>query len=262
MSRGLVLAIDQGTTGSTALLLDRAGTVRARGYAELPQHFPRPGWVEHDGGEIWASVRAAVRQALRGAGGRSGRVPVAAIGITNQRETTLVWDRRSGRPLARAIVWQDRRTSARCDELRRQGFEPEARRRTGLVSDPYFSATKLEWLLHHVPGLRARARRGALAFGTVDSWLLWQLTGGAVHATDPTNASRTLLYHIGRRRWDDALLERFGVPRAVLPEVRPSSGEFGRTRGTGFLPDGIPVCGIAGDQQAALFGQGCVSPGQ
>jgi glycerol kinase len=260
MKRTLVLAIDQGTTGTTALLLNRGGAVRGRGYAALPQHFPRPGWVEHDAEEIWESVGGAVRAALRAA--RATGAAVAAIGLTNQRETTLLWDRRSGRPAARAIVWQDRRTSARCAELRREGFEREARRRTGLVPDPYFSATKLEWLLRHGAGLAAHARRGALAFGTVDSWLLWRLTGGAVHATDPTNASRTLLFDIGRLRWDDALLERFGVPRAVLPEVRPSSGDFGATRGARFLPDGIPIAGVAGDQQAALFGQGCVAPGQ
>ena len=263
MSRDLVLAIDQGTTGSTALLLDRTGAVRGRGYAELPQHFPRPGWVEHDGEEIWSRVGAAVRAARREVS-RAGpaRARIAAIGITNQRETTLVWERASGRPVARAIVWQDRRTSARCAELKREGAEPEVRRRTGLVLDPYFSATKLEWLLRHTRGLRTAARRGTLAFGTVDTWLLWKLTGGRAHATDPTNASRTLLFNLERRRWDDALLERFGVPRALLPEVLPSSGRFGLTRGVPFLPDGIPVSGMAGDQQAALFGHGCVAAGQ
>jgi glycerol kinase len=260
MSRRYVLAIDQGTTGSTALLVDARGDVRGRGYAELPQHFPRPGWVEHDGGEIWTSVRAAVRGALRAA--RASGDAVSAIGITNQRETAILWDRRTGRPVHRAIVWQDRRTADRCAELRRRGFEKEARRRTGLVPDPYFSATKVEWMLRRDRALAARARRGAIAFGTVDSWVVWQLTGGAVHVTDPTNASRTLLFDIGRRRWDDALLARFGVPRAVLPEVRPSSGRFGVTRGVGVLPDGIPIAGIAGDQQAALFGQGCVHPGE
>jgi glycerol kinase len=259
MTRRHVLAIDQGTTGSTALLLDRRGHVRARGYAELPQHFPRPGWVEHDPLEMWASVARAVRAALR-AGGADGR-GLAAIGITNQRETAVLWDRRSGRPVARAIVWQDRRTADRCAALRRAGLLPEVRRRTGLVLDPYFSATKVEWLLRHHRGLAARARRGAVAFGTVDSWLLWNLTGGAVHATDPTNASRTLLFGLRSRRWDDAMLARFGVPRAMLPEVMPSSGRFGVTRGARFLPDGIPIAGIAGDQQAALFGQGCVEPG-
>jgi glycerol kinase len=256
----VVLAIDQGTTGSTALLLDRAGAVRGRGYSELPQHFPRPGWVEHDAGEIWQSVRSAVRGALRTAH-LDGRA-VAAIGITNQRETTVLWDRASGKPVARAIVWQDRRTEARCAQLRRDGLERDVRRRTGLVLDPYFSATKIEWMLSHDRTLAALAKRGAVAFGTVDSWLIWKLTGGAVHATDPTNASRTMLFHLRTRAWDATQLTRFGVPRAVLPEVRPSSGSFGVTRGFGVIPDGVPIAGVAGDQQAALFGQGCVGPGQ
>ena len=260
MKQTLVLALDQGTTGTTALLLDRRGEVRGRGYAELPQHFPRPGWVEHDGGEIWTSVARAVRGALATARARGGAI--AAIGITNQRETALLWRRDTGRPVARAIVWQDRRTAERCAALRRAGLETDVRRRTGLVLDPYFSATKVEWMLRHHRGLLAQARRGALAFGTVDAWLVWKLTGGAVHATDPTNASRTMLYDIARRRWDEALLARFGVPPALLPEVRPSSGNFGVTRGAGFLPDGIPIAGVAGDQQAALFGQGCVAAGQ
>ncbi len=259
MRKSFILAIDQGTTGTTALLLDARGEVRGRGYAELPQHFPRPGWVEHDGEEIWASVLGAVRSALRDLSADGRRI--AAIGITNQRETTLLWERASGRPVARAIVWQDRRTSERCEALKRKGLEAGIRRKTGLVLDPYFSATKLEWLLAHPRGLAARARRGDLAFGTVDSWLLWKLTGGATHATDPTNASRTMLFDLRERRWDDSLLERFGVPRAVLSEVRPSSGEFGRTSGVPGLPDGVPIAGIAGDQQAALFGQGCVTSG-
>ena len=257
MKPSFVLAIDQGTTGSTALLLDAQGEVRGRGYAELPQHFPRPGWVEHDGEEIWESVLSAVRAALQGADA-SG---IAAIGITNQRETTLMWERKSGRPVARAIVWQDRRTSDRCAALKRQGLERTIRSKTGLVLDPYFSATKLEWLLRHVKGLAARARRGEIAFGTVDTWLLWKLTGGAVHATEPTNASRTMLFGLRALGWDDTLLARFGVPRKVLPEVGPSSGEFGRTRGVPGLRDGIPIAGMAGDQQSALFGQGCVTPG-
>jgi glycerol kinase len=255
-----VLAIDQGTTGSTALLIDRAGAVRGRGYAELPQHFPRPGWVEHDGGEIWQSVLAAVGAALRAA--RAGGSQVAAIGITNQRETTLLWERASGRPVARAIVWQDRRTEPRCAALRRAGLERDIRRRTGLVLDPYFSATKLEWMLARDRGLAARARRGDLAFGTVDAWLIWKLSGGVVHATDPTNASRTLLFSLRARQWDGTQLARFGVPREVLPEVRGSSGRFGVTRGVRLLPDGVPIAGVAGDQQAALFGQGCVRPGE
>jgi glycerol kinase len=255
----LVLAIDQGTTGSTVLVIDARGRVRGRGYAELPQHFPRPGWVEHDGREIWHSVLVATARGLAGARARASQL--AAIGITNQRETALLWDRESGRPVTRAIVWQDRRTAERCAALKRRGLEAEVRRRTGLVLDPYFSATKLEWMLRNVPGLKALARRGRLAFGTVDSWLLWKLTAGRVHATDPTNASRTLLYHIGRRRWDERLLDLFGVPASVLPRVLPSSGEFGRTHGLASLPGGIPIAGIAGDQQAALFGQGCVTAG-
>ncbi len=253
-----VLAIDQGTTGSTALVLDARGRMAGRGYAELPQHFPRPGWVEHEGAEIWASALAAVRQALRAARVKPTRI--AAIGITNQRETTLLWERATGHPVGRAIVWQDRRTSEDCAELERRGLGPGIRRRTGLRLDPYFSATKLAWMLSH--GAAAAARRGRLAFGTVDSWLLWKLTHGHVHATDPTNASRTLLYHIGRHRWDPELLRVFDVPASVLPQVMPSSGVFGATRGVPGLRDGIPIAGIAGDQQAALFGQGCVSAGQ
>ena len=255
-----VLAIDQGTTGTTALLVDARGEVHARGYALVPQHYPRPGWVEHDGTEIWDSVRSAIVEAL--AHGNTGPGSVRAIGITNQRETTLVWDRATHAPVAPAIVWQDRRTAARCDALRRSGDAPGIRRRTGLVTDPYFSATKLEWLLRHTPGLKSRARRGAVAFGTIDSWLVWKLSGGAAHVTDATNASRTMLFDLARRRWDDGLLDLFGVPRAVLPEIVASSGEVARTRGLGVLPDGIPIAGIAGDQQSALFGQGCVRPGQ
>jgi glycerol kinase len=254
-----LLAIDQGTTGTTALLFDERARVVARGYAELPQHFPRPGWVEHRGEEIWDTTLRAVREALRGEDARPGAI--AAIGITNQRETTLLWDRRTSRPVAPAIVWQDRRTADRCASLRRAGKEPTIARRTGLRLDPYFSATKLEWLLRRDPSLRARARRGELAFGTVDSWLLWRLTGGAAHATDPTNASRTLLFDIHRLRWDPGLAALFGAPAALFPEVRPSAGDFGETRGVSGIPDGVPIRGVAGDQQAALFGQGCVSPG-
>jgi len=259
-----ILAIDQGTTGTTAVVLDRHGRIVGRGYAELPQYFPQPGWVEHDGQEIWSTTLRAVGEALAASGddgGKGGNGGIGAIGITNQRETTLLWDRRTGRPVARAIVWQDRRTSARCAALKRAGTEPGIARATGLRLDPYFSATKLEWLLKHVPGARARASSGALAFGTVDSWLLWKLTGGRVHATDPTNASRTLLFNLRRRAWDDALLKRFGIARALLPEVRPSAGDFGVTRGVPGLADGIPIRGVAGDQQAALFGQGCVRAG-
>ena len=255
-----ILAIDQGTTGTTVLVIDARGVVRGRGYAEVPQHFPKPGWVEHDGEEIWSSVLRATAKALDSS--RIATRKLVAIGITNQRETTLLWKRSTGAPVGRAIVWQDRRTADRCAVLRRRGLEGEVRRRTRQVLDPYFSGTKLEWMLREHPALRPAAKRGELAFGTVDSWLLWKLTGGAVHATDPTNASRTLLFGLRSRRWDDRMLELFGVPRAILPQVQPSSGTFGTTRGVRGLPDGIPIAGIAGDQQAALFGQGCVTAGQ
>jgi glycerol kinase len=255
-----VLSIDQGTTGTTALILDRRLAVRARVNREFPQHFPRPGWVEHDLEEIWRSVEATVGLALRRAGIK-GR-EVAAIGITNQRETTALWRRASGRAVHRAIVWQDRRTTDTCAALKAAGKEPWVRERTGLVLDPYFSGTKLGWLLDHVKGARALAEAGGLAFGTIDTFLAWRLTGGAAHVTDVSNASRTLLMGLETRRWDDQLLALFGVPRAVLPEIRSSSEVYGTTRGLRVLPDGIPVCGLAGDQQAALFGQACFSPGE
>jgi glycerol kinase len=241
----VILALDQGTTGTTVLVVDPDLAVRGRGYAELPQRFPRPGWVEHDPEEIWAGVLAAGRAALAAA--RCSPADLEAVALTNQRETTVLWDRRSGRPVAPAIVWQDRRTAERCAAL-----DPELlRRKTGLVPDPYFSATKLEWLLreHDAPGL---------AFGTVDSWLVWRLTGGAAHVTDRTNASRTLLASLEPLDWDDELLELFGVPREVLPQIVSSDAEVGET--TAFGPP-LPVRGIAGDQQAALFGQGCHAPG-
>ncbi len=263
----LVLALDEGTTGATALVLDRAGRVQGRGYREFPQHYPQPGWVEHDPDDLTGATFAAAHTALAAAGlGARAAIArrIAAIGITNQRETTLVWDRRTGRPIHRAIVWQCRRTAALCATLKHAGHEPLVRRRTGLVLDPYFSGTKLTWLLRHVRGAAGRAARGELAFGTVDSWLLWNMTGGRVHATDPTNASRTLLYRsdrLDRLGFDDALLDLFHVPRALLPEVRPSAGPFGETRGVPGLPDGIPILGVAGDQQAALYGQGCTTPG-
>jgi len=252
-----ILAIDQGTTGTTAMVLDEAGRVVSRGYAELPQHFPEPGWVEHDGGEIWDTTLRAVGEALARSGGRR----LDAIGITNQRETTLVWDRATSKPIAPAIVWQDRRTAPRCEALRRAGHERAIARRTGLRLDPYFSATKLEWLLDRTPRARARARAGELAFGTVDAWLLWKLTQGRVHATDRTNASRTLLLDLRRLAWDEDCLDLFRIPAAILPEVRPSVGDFGETRGVPGIPDGTPIRGVAGDQQSALFGQGCVLPG-
>jgi glycerol kinase len=255
----ILVAIDQGTTGTTVLIADATGNIRGRGYAEFPQYFPKPGWVEHDGEQIWKSVLAALRQALP----KTKRPPaIAAIGITNQRETVLLWDRLSGKTVGRAIVWQDRRTADLCEKLRRAGHESRIRRRTGLLLDPYFSATKLTWMLRHDRRLARRAGRGELAFGTVDSWLLWKLTGAEVHATDFTNASRTLLFNIGRRRWDAQLCDLFGVPEAILPEVRSSGGAFGETRGVPGIPDGTPVLGVAGDQQAALYGQGCVRAGQ
>jgi glycerol kinase len=252
-----ILAIDQGTTGSRAIVFDRRARAVASAYEEFPQHFPRPGWVEHDPEEIWRSVYRTIQKALAAVPER----PIAAIGITNQRETTVIWDRKTGRPVANAIVWQCRRTAGRCRELAaRPGLSRLIRARTGLPIDAYFSATKAEWILDR-GGLRERAKRGRLAFGTTDSWVLSKLTGGASHATDPTNASRTMLFNIRRLDWDGDLLDLFGVPAGVLPRVLPSSGEFGRTVRLGRLPAGVPILGIAGDQQAALFGQAGLRPG-
>ncbi len=258
-ARRFVLALDQGTTGSTALVVDIDGQVRGRGYAELPQHFPRPGWVEHDPEQIWLTMTQALEQAIAAAGVRAPEL--AAIGITNQRETTILWQRASGRPIHNAIVWQCRRTAGLCDQLKAEGAEPEFRQKTGLVLDAYFSGTKIRWLLDQVPGARQAAEQGELAFGTVDSWLLWRLTGGRVHATDPSNASRTLCFNIHTLEWDAGLCRRLGVPMAIFSKVLPSAGVFGETAAGGPLPAGIPVAGIAGDQQAALFGQACVEPG-
>jgi glycerol kinase len=255
-----VLAIDQGTTGTTVLILDRQLALRAKVNQEFRQVFPKPGWVEHDLDEIWDTTVATVQKALREAG-LSGK-DVAAVGITNQRETTGLWDRRSSRPLHHAIVWQDRRTTDDCARLKAAGHEARVREKTGLVLDPYFSATKLAWLLEHVRGAREKAESGAAAFGTIDTWLVWKLTGGAVHVTDATNASRTLLMDLRTRAWDPELLQLFGIPAGVLPEIHPSSEVYGQTRGLRVLPDGIPVAGIAGDQQAALFGQACFQPGE
>jgi glycerol kinase len=251
-----VLALDQGTTSSRAIVFDASGTVRATAQQEFRQIFPQPGWVEHDATEIWATQSGVMHEAIAKAG-----VPardLAAIGITNQRETTLVWDRATGRPIANAIVWQDRRTAPACDALRDAGHAPTFLRKTGLVLDAYFSGTKLKWLLDHVPGARERARRGELAFGTIDTWLVWNLTQGRVHATDPSNASRTLLFDIHRGEWDDELCALLDVPRALLPAIVPSSGVCGATTVDGVS---IPIAGIAGDQQAALFGQACHAPG-
>ncbi len=254
-----LLAIDQGTTGSTALVLSDHAEVLARATSEFPQHFPQPGWVEHELEEIWASVLSSVRDALRAAA--VDPKDCAAIGITNQRETTLLWERQSGRPIHRAIVWQDRRTAGRCAELKAAGLEPLFREHTGLVIDPYFSGTKLEWLLDHVDGARARAERGELCFGTIDCWLAYRLSGGALHVTDASNASRTLLYDIRSGAWEPKLLQALRVPAAVLPEVRGNSEVYGHVRGVTGLPDGIPIAGMAGDQQAALFGQTCFALG-
>lgn len=254
-----ILAIDQGTTGSAAAVMDARGRVLSKVKLEFEQIFPKPGWVEHSPEDIWNSTMGAVRAALSRARVRAGAL--AAIGITNQRETTVLWDRASGRPAANAIVWQDRRTADLCARLKKMGLESEFRRKTGLVLDPYFSGTKAAWLLDHVPGLRRRAFSGKIAFGTVDSFLLWRLTGGAVHATDVSNASRTLLMDLRSRRWDTALCAHLRVPAGILPEIKPSIGLFGKTRGVPGLPDGIPITGVAGDQQAALFGQACFEPG-
>ena len=249
-----ILALDQGTTGSTALVIGQDGSVLGRGYREFTQHFPQPGWVEHDPEEIFRVSVEAMRQAMAASGER----PVG-LGIANQRETVVLWDRRTLLPVARAIVWQDRRTTDRCRELRAAGLEPMLRERTGLVADPYFSATKLEWLLRDA-GLRGRAAKGELAAGTIESWLVAKLTGGRAHVTDHTNASRTLLYDLRSRDWSPELLQQFGVPREVLPTVVRSAGVVQQTD-PGHLGWSLPIAGLAGDQQAALFGQGCVSPG-
>ncbi len=251
-----VLAIDQGTTGTTCLVVDEKGVVRGRAYSEFTQHFPRPGWVEHDAKEIWEVTRRVAREALEAAGGTD----VRAVGITNQRETVVLWDRETLEPVCRAIVWQDRRTTMFCRELERAGHGPEVRKRTGLVLDPYFAGTKIRWMLDSDPDLRRRADAGELAVGTIDAWLIARLTDGAVHATDPTNASRTLLWALGSADWDPWLTELLGVPASLLPEVRPSSGDFGTAAGH-HLGAELPIGGVAGDQQAALFGQGCWSPG-
>jgi glycerol kinase len=253
----MILAIDQGTTGSTCIVFDERAEPVGRAYREFEQHFPQPGWVEHDAAEIWEATHAVAGEALVDAGVRTGEL--VAVGITNQRETVCVWDPATGEPLHRAIVWQDRRTAERCAQLREAGLEELVRARTGLVLDPYFSATKIEWLLEHVEGLRERALAGRALFGTVDSWLIFKLTGE--HLTDPSNASRTMLYDIAAGQWDPELLELFGVPRRALPEVRPSAGSFGLTRLEALFGHAAPIAGVAGDQQAALFGQGCVDPG-
>jgi len=251
-----ILSLDQGTTSSRAILFDHAGSIVAVAQKEFPQIFPKPGWVEHNPRDIWSTQAGVAAEVLTKA--NVGAAEVAAIGITNQRETTVVWDRTTGEPVYNAIVWQDRRTAGICDRLRARKLDRVIRRKTGLVLDAYFSATKVQWILENVKGARARAKAGELAFGTVDSWLVWNLTGGKVHVTDVSNASRTMLFDISKGEWDDELLKLFGVPRSMLPEARSSSEVYGVTK---LLGTPIPIAGIAGDQQAALFGQACTKPG-
>ena len=255
---GYVLAIDQGTTSSRAIVFDATQKVRGLGQLEFRQHFPASGWVEHDPEEIWTTTLASVRQALSAAALEASQI--AAIGITNQRETCVVWDRRTGQPIHRAIVWQDRRTGDVCDRLKSEGCEPVVTAKTGLLLDPYFSATKIGWLLDNVTGARMAAEAGILAFGTIDTFLIWRLTGGRVHATDATNASRTALLDIHTGQWDDDLLRLFGIPRAVLPEVRDCAASYGTTD-AGLVGAALPILGVAGDQQAASIGQACFTPG-
>lgn len=258
MKKQFILAIDQGTTGSRAFLFDFDGKARASAYKEFRQYFPKPGWVEHDPEEIWTSCKGVIRRALRKAGVSASQI--AAIGITNQRETTVVWDRKTSRPLARAIVWQCRRTSDYCQKLSKHSSI--FRRKTGLVIDPYFSGTKMRWFLKNIKGLRHRAQKGEVCFGTIDSWLIWKLTGGRSHVTDMTNASRTLVFNIRTRQWDKKLLKILGIPRQTLPRVQNSGSVFGKTMaGICGLPSGIPITAVLGDQQAALYGQGCYAPG-
>jgi glycerol kinase len=252
-----VLSLDSGTTSVRAILFDHDGAVRAVAQKEFTQHYPQPGWVEHDANEIWSSQLGVAVEALSRAGATAK--DVAAVGITNQRETTVVWDRGTGEPVHKAIVWQDRRTAQECEKLRADGHETVIRNKTGLVLDAYFSGTKVAWILDNVPGARAAAEAGKLAFGTIDTWLVWKLTGGKHHLTDPSNASRTLLYDIHRMTWDEYLLKLFRVPRAMLPEVKPSSAVYGPVTAVGVGT--VPIAGIAGDQQAALFGQLCTEPG-
>lgn len=255
-----VLAIDQGTTGTHVTILDARLQVAGRSYREFTQHFPKPSWVEHDLEEIWASSEYCIARALKDAGLKGQ--DIAAVGITNQRETTGLWMRGTGKPLGRAIVWQDRRTADICQQLKAKGVEPRVREVTGLVLDPYFSGTKLTWMFEHLKGALARAEKGDVCFGTIDTWLVYKLTGGQAHVTDVSNASRTLLMDLRSLAWDDELRSLLGVPAACLPEIRSSAEVYGTTRGMKSLPDGIPIAGMAGDQQAALFGQACFEPGE
>ncbi|MBY0010246.1 glycerol kinase GlpK [Paenibacillus typhae] len=254
----MILSLDQGTTSSRAILFNLEAGMVAQGQYEIKQSFPRPGWVEHDPEQIWESQLAAARDAIQASG--IAAADITAIGITNQRETALIWDRTTGEPIYPAIVWQDRRTAQQCEEIKRQGLDREIADKTGLVVDAYFSATKLAWILDHVQGARERAERGELLAGTIDSWLIWKLTGGAVHATDVTNASRTMLFNLHERRWDDQLIQELRIPRSILPEIRMSGGDFG-TADAGWFGAEIPIRSVLGDQQAALFGHTCLEAG-
>ena len=259
MAEPLIMALDQGTTSTRAILFDLQGQAVAEAGRPLAQHYPADGWVEHDAMEIFEASVAVMREAVAKAGGVLA--DVAAIGITNQRETVVVWDRATGAPIHRAIVWQDRRTAPACETLKARGAEPHVTEVTGLLIDPYFAGTKLAWLLDHVPGARARAEAGELLAGTIDTWLIWKLTGGQAHVTDATNASRTLLFDLRMQVWSEAMLKLFDVPAQILPEVRDCASHFGDTA-PDLLGRPVPICGVAGDQQAALMGQGCVAPGQ
>ena len=258
MEQKYILALDQGTSSSRAIVFDREGNIRSVAQKEFPQHFPQPGWVEHNPQDIWSSEAAVIAEAIT-AIGINGQ-DIAGIGITNQRETTVVWDAETGEPVYNAIVWQDRRTSEFCDELKGRGLTGWIREKTGLIIDAYFSGTKIRWILENVPGAREKAASGRLRFGTVDSWLIWNLTRGGVHVTDVSNASRTLLFNIHTLQWDEELLELLNIPLSMMPRVASSSEVYGHTRTTLFAHE-VPICGIAGDQQAALFGQMCVTPG-
>lgn len=258
MAKQYILAIDQGTTGSRVVIYDKSGKTIVGSYQEFKQYFPKPGWVEHNPDQLWQSVNNSLQDVLK----KIPRGSLAAIGITNQRETTVIWDKDTGKPIHNAIVWQCRRTAERCNELKKRKTEAEFfRKRTGLPIDAYFSATKIEWILKNVPGALSKARQGKLLFGNTDAWVLWNLTGGKIHATDYTNASRTMLFNIEKLKWDDEILKKFSIPGQILPEVKNSSGFFGETVRMGSLSSGIPICGIAGDQQAALFGQTGFEPG-
>ncbi|GEM20321.1 glycerol kinase GlpK [Nitrosococcus oceani] len=260
MTANYILSIDAGTTGITGLIFNREGRIQGRAYSEFTQHYPQPGWVEHDPNEIWSITQKVIASALQEAHLEAHNL--AAIGITNQRETVVMWDRSTGEPVAKAIVWQDRRTAPLCKELKAKGLEQIFRHKTGLVIDPYFSGTKVKWLLDRVEGLRQRAETGEIAFGTIDSWLVWKLTGGKIHITDYSNASRTLLYNIHDLQWDEEILRILHIPPSLLPEVKPSAHIYGETTPQAFLSTGgIPIAGIAGDQQAALFGQACHKKG-